>query len=92
MNSEPKLIFKESFSICHWNLNSITPHTYKKALLFKTYIVVYKFDIIYLSERYLDYKTLYDDDNLDFQGFNWCALTIPLTTNVVEYAVSIKRF
>ena len=26
MNPGPKLIFMESFPICHWNLNSITAH------------------------------------------------------------------
>ena len=45
MNPGPKLISKESFSICHWNLNSITAHNYTKILLLKAYIAVYKFDI-----------------------------------------------
>ena len=27
MNPRPKLISKESFSVCHWNLYSITAHT-----------------------------------------------------------------
>ena len=27
MNPRPKLISKESFSVCHWNLYSITTHT-----------------------------------------------------------------
>ena len=70
MNLGPKLISKESFSICHWNLHSITAHNYTKILLLKAYILVYKFDIICLSETYLDSKTLHDDDNLDFSGYN----------------------
>ena len=49
VNPRPKLISKESFPICHWNLNSITAHNYTKILLLKAYIAVYKFDITCLS-------------------------------------------
>ena len=59
MNPGPKLISKESFSVSHWNLNSITAHNYTKILLLKAYIAVYKFDIICLSETYLDSKTFF---------------------------------
>ena len=70
MNPGPKLISKESFSICHWNLNGITAHNYTKILLLIAYIAVYKFDIICLSETFLESKTLPDEDNLDISGYN----------------------
>ena len=70
MNPGPKVIFKQSFSICHWNLNSMTTHNYNKILLLKVYLAVYKFDIVCLSETYFDSKTLPDDDNLDISGYN----------------------
>ena len=56
MNPRPKLISKKSFSICPWNLNSITAHNDTKILLLKAYIAAYKFDIICLSETHLTLK------------------------------------
>ena len=43
-----------SLSICHWNLNSIPAHNFIKLSLLRAYISVSKFDIIGLSETYLD--------------------------------------
>ena len=77
MNPGPKVIFKQSFSICHWNLNSMTTHNYNKILLLKVYLAVYKFDIVCLSETYFDSKTLPDDDNLDISGYNLVCLDHP---------------
>ena len=45
---------EQSFSICHWNLNSISAHNFIKISLLKTYIVTYKLDVICLSETCLD--------------------------------------
>ena len=47
-------IQNKSFSICHWNLNSITTHGYAKVSLLKVYITAHKMDIICFSETYLD--------------------------------------
>ena len=62
MNPRTKLVSKESFSICHWNLNNITLHT--KIFLLKAYVAAC------LSEIYLDSKTLPDDYNLDISRYN----------------------
>ena len=39
----PKQSFVSTFSICHWNLNSISAHTYVKISLLKAYIMIQKF-------------------------------------------------
>ena len=72
MNPGPKLISKESFSICHWNLNSITAHNYTKILHLKADMAICKFDTICLSETYLDstLPTLPDGENLHISGYN----------------------
>ena len=41
-------------SICHWNLNSITAHNYEKINLLEAYNTDNKFDMICISESYLD--------------------------------------
>ena len=50
----PKRNSTETFSFCHWNLNSICSPDYVKMFLLKAYITVHKFDIICISETYLD--------------------------------------
>ena len=91
MNPEPKLISKESFSICQWNLNSIAAHNYTKILLLKASIAVYKFDIICLSEAYLDSETLPDDDNLDISGYNLVHSDHPTNSKRDEVCIYYKE-
>ena len=52
------------------NLNSILAHDYSKLFLLKAYISVHKFDIICLSETYLDSAVPIDDDNLVISRYN----------------------
>ena len=42
-----------NFSVCHWNLNSITEHSFAKVNLLQAYKVIHDFDIIYLSESHI---------------------------------------
>ena len=37
------------FSVCHWNLNSLAAHNFKKVELLKVYNTVNKIDIICVS-------------------------------------------
>ena len=63
-NPGPKPSSNQSFSVCHWNLNSISAHTYIKVSLLRAYISTHKLDVICISETYLDSDTSDDDDNL----------------------------
>ena len=65
LNSGSKRASTSNILICHWNLNSISAHNYTKLFLLKAYIVIHKFDIICLSETYLDSSTTPDDDDDD---------------------------
>ena len=58
------------FEICHWNLNSLLTYNYNKLFLLRAYIAVHKFDVICLSETYLDSTVASDDGNLEITGFN----------------------
>ena len=64
VNPGPKNSVSECLSICHWNFNSILAHDYSKLFLLKAYISVDKFDIICLSETYLDSTVPLDVVNL----------------------------
>ena len=56
------------FSVCHWNLNSISAHNYSKVSLLKASLTIHTFDIVRLSQRYLDSNTAPDNGNLKFHG------------------------
>ena len=69
-NPRPKPNSCRSFAISHWNLNSISAHNFLKLSLIQVYITVHNFDVIYLSEAYLDSSILHGDDNLQIPGYN----------------------
>ena len=69
-NPGPKPSSYQNFSICHWNLNSISVHNFLKLPLLRAHITVHKFDVICLSETYLDSSILHDDKNLQIPDYN----------------------
>ena len=58
-----------NFSICNWNLNSLTSHNCEKVNLLEAYNAVNKFDIICLSESFLDSSVLTENSNLKINGY-----------------------
>ena len=80
VNPGPKNSVSECLSICDWNLNSILAHDYSKLFLLKAYISVHKFDIICLSETYLDSTVSLDDVNLVSSGYNLTCSDHPSNT------------
>ena len=65
----PKPDSSQSFSICHWNLNSMLAHNYSKISLLTTYISIHNFDIICLSQTCLTSTTDINDENLKIPGY-----------------------
>ena len=70
INPGPNRSPKASLSICHWNLNSISAHNYVKLSLLRAYLASYKFDIICLSETYLNSSNSPDDETLGISEYN----------------------
>ena len=70
MNPGPKPNPCHSFSICHWNLNSLTAHNYLKVSFWREYIAIKEFDAVCLLETYLNSSNLSDDDNFYLSGYN----------------------
>ena len=67
-----KLDSSENFTICHWNLSSITAHNFSKINLLKAYLTIYKTDTVCLSETQFFITSKYK--NVVIQGYNlaWC--------------------
>ena len=57
-----------NFSLCHWNLNSITAHDFSKVSLLEAFNAVHKFDIFCLTETYLDNTVPSDELKLQLDG------------------------
>ena len=79
-NPQPKPNFCQSFSICHWNLNSISAYNFIKLSLLKPYIAIHKFDGVCLSETYLNASISNDDDSLEILGYNLFRADHPYNT------------
>ena len=86
-NPSPKPISGQSFSICHWNLSSISAHNYNKISLLTAYVLVHNFDITCLSETYLNSETPTDDQNLEIPGY--CLLRTDHPSNNKRVGVCI---
>ena len=79
-----------AFSICHWNLNSISAHNYAKIFLLKAYLAIHKFDIICISESYLNSNLLPDDSNLEVSSYNLTRSDHP--SNIINIIYIINTF
>ena len=66
----PKSNDCKKLSVCHWNLNNISSHNISKVSLLNAYTSLHNFDIICLSETYLDSSILSHDPNLEVQGYD----------------------
>ena len=60
----------QSFSICHWNLNSILTLNFIKLSLLKPYIAIHKSDGVCLSETSLNASISNDDNSLEVPVYN----------------------
>ena len=70
LNPEPNQNSAKKLSICHWNLNSIAAHNFAKLVILKACNSIHNFDIICLSETYLDSSISHEDNNLEIPGYN----------------------
>ena len=67
LNPGPK---QSSLTFCHWNLNGIAAHDFIKISLLQGYITNRNFDIICLSETFLNSTIDSEDNRLKIEGYN----------------------
>ena len=87
----PKSNSSQSFSICHWNLNSISAHNFIKISLLKTYIATHKPDVICLSETYLDSSISNYNYNLEIPGYDLSRADHPSNTKRGGFCVYYRN-
>ena len=59
--------FRYNFLVCYWNLICMTEHNLEKIKLFESYDTINKFDVIWLSESYLDPYIASDNNDLNIK-------------------------
>ena len=91
LNPGPKWDINQYFSVCHWNLNSVASHKFSKIQSLIASNCVHKFDIICLSESYLNSETLSGDSNLQIPGYNFARMDHLSNTNVFIASESHRR-
>ena len=64
----PKKKKTRFFSCLHWNINSILAHN--KLTLLQAYNTIHQYDILCISETYLDSSISNDDTTLSLPGYN----------------------
>ena len=67
-NPDPKKKQQTYFLLCHWNVHSLVVH--KKKSLLAAYHSVYRYDIICISESFLDSTISDNEDILHMKGYN----------------------
>ena len=55
---------------CHWNLNGLAAHDFLKVSLIEAFITTHNFDIICLSEMFLDSTVSQLDENILINGYS----------------------
>ena len=90
INPGPRQNTDKAFSICHWDLNSLLAYNYNKLFLLRAYIGVHKFDVIFLSETYLDSTVASIEENWEVTGYNLVRFDHPLNTNGGEVCLYYK--
>ena len=89
-NPCPRLYSGQSYSICHWKLNSIVAQNFSKIPFLKEYHAIHKYDLTCLS--HLNHDTLFDGDNLYIPGYKLIWIDHPLNQKPSSIFVYHKDF
>ena len=82
LNPGPKRDINQCFSVCHWNLNSVASHNFSKIQSLIAYNCIHNFDIICLSESYLNCEILSSDSNLQIPCYDFARMDHPSYTKL----------
>ena len=61
---------KSQLSLCHWDLNRLAAHNFIKVSLLQALAVTHGYDIICLSETFLDSSISNEDERVRIEGYN----------------------
>ena len=67
----PCLKTKNQILLCHWNLNGLAAHNFIEVSLLQALSVTHDYDIICLTETFLDPSISNDDERINIKGYNF---------------------
>ena len=71
---------KSFIKFCHWNLNGLAAHDFVKIPLIEAFITTHNFDIICLSETFLDSSIDISDPRININGYSLLRADHPSNT------------
>ena len=71
---------KSFIKFCHWNLNGLAAHDFVKMPLIEAFIKTHNFDIICLSETFLDSSIDISDTRININGYSLLRADHPSNT------------
>ena len=84
VNPGPKKVTAvDQFSCCHWKINSPAAHDYKKVSLLEAYNGIRHYDLLCLSETYLDSSISNDEKDVSIKGYSLVRVDHPSNTERV---------
>ena len=94
VNPGPRTKASNPISVWQLNLNSVSAHNYSKVSLLKAYLTANKFDIVCLSETYLDSNTASASNTKqtsDSKTWWWQSWTFRVQFNKIRSSSNSKR-
>ena len=76
---------------CHWNLNGLAAHNFSKVSLLQAISVSKTYDIICLSETFLDLSIDPSDERITIEGYNLLCADHPSNKKGEESAFIIRN-
>ena len=76
----------------HWNLNGLAAHDFIKLPLIEAYIATNNFDIVCLSETFLDSSIPNDDHRINIAGYSLLRVDLPSNTKKGGVCIYYKDF
>ena len=81
-----------NFSVSCWNIGSILAHNFSKLSLLSSYNSIYNYDLICLTETFLDSSFLPDDPRLSLEGYNLIRSNHPNDVKRGGVCVYVKNY
>ena len=79
-------------SLCDWNFDSIAAHNFSNPFLLEAYNVQHKFDMICLSQKFLDTSIPTNDGRLNMKGYKVIRTNNPSDNKKGDVGIIYEQF
>ena len=81
-----------NLSLCDWNFDSIAVHNFSNPFLLEAYNVQHKFDMICLSQTFLDTSIPTNDERLNMRGYKVIRANNPSDNKKGDVGIIYEQF